>query len=72
MHLDILNMVGYEGLPTKLCQYRQGDRTAKVVLLDPDASQLARWVIFTCQSFDLFGTAPNEMGKGWQPLLGAM
>jgi hypothetical protein len=49
----------YAGLPTKRCQYRQGKLSAEVVLVDPDETQLTRWVLATCESFDLAGPKPN-------------
>jgi hypothetical protein len=44
---------GYEGLPTERCRYTQGKLIAEVVLLDPDAEQLTRWVLSICELSDL-------------------
>lgn len=51
---------GYQGLPTKRCRYSQGKLRAEVVLLDADATQLARWVLFICQGFDLSGEGSDN------------
>src|SRR5262249_4876748 len=53
-------VAGYEGLPTKLCQYRRNGQRAKMIVLNPDRTQLARWVLFTCQGFDIGGSSSNE------------
>jgi hypothetical protein len=52
---------GYEGLPTKRCTYSQGKLSADVILLDPDAVQLTRWVVFTCQGLASTDHAKSSM-----------
>lgn len=44
-----VQQLGYEGLPTRRCAYRQGKLRAEVVLLDPDGPTLARQVSFVCE-----------------------
>jgi hypothetical protein len=45
-----VEVVGYEGLPTKRCNYKQGKLRAEVILLDPSGPQLAKWVNAVCIS----------------------
>jgi hypothetical protein len=52
-----ISIPGYEGFPTKECSYQnagEGDKkaplSAKVVVLNPSAAQLASWAIHACRS----------------------
>ena len=76
---------GWEGFPTMLCTYSVTDhalhtnKTADVILLDPDATRLARWMINACNSAlghattnDLKKLADHIMGQsgGQYPVRG--
>ncbi len=59
---------GWEGFPTVQCVYTVQDKalhtnkTAAVILLDPDAARLARWMVNACQ-FAKGGVTTNNLKK---------
>ncbi len=50
-HCESARHPGYEGLDVKRCRYRAGDgKQAEVLMLNPSARRLARWVAASCRA----------------------